>query len=93
MPSRSRRLRAAWSWPPWVYDPVAPDYDYLDGTSMATPFVSGAAALAWSARPQLGLGAVKNLIASTARDLGAEGPDRLTGHGRLDADKMLRSLR
>ncbi|RLE64242.1 MAG: hypothetical protein DRJ47_08100, partial [Thermoprotei archaeon] len=42
-------------------------YAYMDGTSMATPHVSGLAALILQAYPQLKPGEVKSLIASSAR--------------------------
>ncbi|MEB3237503.1 MAG: S8 family peptidase [Candidatus Sericytochromatia bacterium] len=76
-----------------VYDPVSPDYDYLDGTSMATPYVSAAAALAWSTRPDLSATAIKDRIERTSVDIAASGFDRMSGHGRLDVAHLLQSLR
>jgi thermitase len=56
------------------------------GTSMATPFVSGAAALVWSAHPELSATQVTNLLLSTAQDLGSAGVDSLYGHGLVRPD-------
>ena len=40
----------------------ANNYDFLDGTSMAVPFISGAAALIWSAHPSWTYLDIKNYI-------------------------------
>ncbi len=55
------------------------------GTSMATPIVSGLAALMLSVRPDLSPAEVDSLLKSTARDLGIPGPDPVYGYGRIDA--------
>ncbi|MBM3268096.1 MAG: S8 family serine peptidase, partial [Candidatus Sericytochromatia bacterium] len=68
-----------------VYDPVMTGYDRLDGTSMATPFVSGIAALALSAKPGLDAGGLKRLLEATSRDILFPGFDFSTGHGLVDA--------
>ncbi|MBM3274699.1 MAG: S8 family serine peptidase, partial [Candidatus Sericytochromatia bacterium] len=68
-----------------VYDPVQPDYDRLDGTSMATPFASGVAALVLSAYPQLSGQGVKRILEGSAKDILFGGFDLRTGHGLLDA--------
>jgi serine protease len=57
-------------------------YAYLAGTSMAAPFVSGAAALLLS-RGLTPMQTVNRLL-ETAKDLGASGTDSEYGHGRLD---------
>ena len=62
------------------------------GTSMATPFVSGAAALVWAARPSLDAAAVTDLLLSTAQDLGATGTDQTYGHGLVRPDLALAAL-
>lgn len=56
-------------------------YAYLDGTSMATPHVSGAAAIIWSANPSATNQQVRNAMTSTALDLGAAGRDIYYGYG------------
>ncbi len=55
------------------------------GTSMATPHVSGLAALLWSLRPMDSAAQVTYMITSTAQDVDAPGWDRNTGYGRVDA--------
>ncbi|MDO8689695.1 MAG: S8 family serine peptidase [Dehalococcoidia bacterium] len=60
-------------------------YAYMDGTSMATPHVSGLAGLIFSVNPALSSLDVTNIITSTAVDLGAPGKDDIFGWGRIDA--------
>ncbi|HEY9721680.1 MAG TPA: S8 family peptidase [Oscillatoriaceae cyanobacterium] len=67
----------------------SPSYDMMDGTSMATPFVSGVAALVRSQFPGLSAAAVKARIEKTADDLGAPGFDPYYGHGRVNAYRAL----
>ena len=62
----------------------------LHGTSVAAPFVSGAAAVLKSAFPNLGAKQVVTLLLITARDLGAPGVDEVYGHGMLDLEKATR---
>ncbi|HEY65348.1 MAG TPA: S8 family serine peptidase [Caldilineae bacterium] len=64
-------------------------YSYMHGTSMATPHVSGLAALLLSYNPTLTNEQVRDLIESTADDLGAEGWDPYYGHGRINAARAL----
>ncbi len=62
------------------------------GTSMATPHVSGAAALLWSLHPQCANGAIRNALIQSAEDLGAPGRDTGYGYGLIqvsDADQLL----
>jgi subtilisin family serine protease len=60
-------------------------YDYLQGTSQATPFVSGLAALVWSVAPDLGPDQIQAIVENTAQDLGPVGWDTDTGWGLIDA--------
>ncbi len=62
------------------------DWDFNDGTSMATPHVSAVAALAWSANGELSNAQLRDVLTSTATDLGARGRDDLFGHGLVQAD-------
>jgi serine protease len=61
------------------------DYTYLSGTSMATPHVVGAIALAWSLAPNATAEQVKIAVKLTAHDLGEPGYDKEFGYGRIDA--------
>jgi len=62
---------------------TVPTYEYMLGTSMAAPYVSGIAALliADGSSPN----EVKNRLTSTAVDLGASGRDNYYGYGLVDA--------
>lgn len=64
-----------------VPDTNANGYAYLDGTSMATPHVSGAAAVIWSANPSATNQQVRDAMNSTALDLGTAGRDNYYGNG------------
>jgi serine protease len=59
------------------------------GTSMATPFVSAAAALVLAALPKSSPASVARLLERTAQDLGAKGRDGDTGYGLVRADRAL----
>jgi len=59
-------------------------YEYWDGTSMACPFVSGAAALILSHNPGMSPEAVKTQLEDTAVDLGSTGFDSTFGYGRVN---------
>lgn len=71
----------------WVYSTYSPsqNYDYLNGTSMASPHVSGLAALLKSHFPSLWNDDIRNLIEYSAKDRGTVGWDTLFGWGRIDA--------
>ena len=60
-------------------------YYVSSGTSMATPHVSGLAALIWSLQPDLTADQVAGAITSTARDVYTLGWDQRSGWGRIDA--------
>ncbi len=60
-------------------------YDYLSGTSMACPHVTGAAALVWAAHGEWSHAQVRSQLTATAKDLGAPGRDKYFGHGIVDA--------
>ena len=63
----------------------ADDYARFSGTSMATPHVSGTAALVWSLNPALSFREVRSIVEETAQDAGVPGYDTLFGHGIIDA--------
>lgn len=60
-------------------------YVYSSGTSAATPFVAGAAALVWAASENLTNAQVRGILDSTAYDLGPEGRDPSYGYGLLNS--------
>jgi subtilisin family serine protease len=60
-------------------------YQFMSGTSMATPHVAALAALIRSVRPTETVDQVETTILSTAKDLGAPGRDDLFGAGRINA--------
>jgi serine protease len=64
-------------------------YAELDGTSMATPHVSGVAALIWAQAPNKTNTQVRNALTATAEDLGAAGRDNSFGHGLIRAKAAL----
>ncbi|MCX7922987.1 MAG: S8 family serine peptidase [Clostridia bacterium] len=64
-------------------------YGYMQGTSMACPFVAGLAGLIFSKDPTLTPGQVENIIETTAIDLGTAGKDDYFGYGLIDAAAAL----
>ncbi len=67
-------------------------YEFYDGTSMATPHVSGVAALIWSKYPDLTNVQIREALTSTALDLGATGRDVAYGYGLVQAKAALDKL-
>jgi type VII secretion-associated serine protease mycosin len=63
-------------------------YERLDGTSMAAPFVSAAAALVRAANPSWGAAAVRDALQGTAQDdSSGNGRDTVFGFGLVRADR------
>jgi thermitase len=65
-------------------------YEELSGTSMATPHVSGLAALVKAANPAFTAQQIRQKLESSADDKGLAGFDKYFGHGRINAAKALR---
>lgn len=65
------------------------EYAYIQGTSMATPFVAGAVALLRSFAPSATLAEIRSAIEVSAKDVGAAGFDIQTGHGLLQLRNAL----
>ena len=61
------------------------DYGFLSGTSMATPAVSGVAALVWSNHPTCTGSQIRQVLKDTAMDSGAAGKDDYFGYGIVQA--------
>jgi subtilisin family serine protease len=68
---------------------TAASYGYLSGTSMATPYVTGVAAVIMGQWPTLTSSQVASVIFQTTDDLGAPGPDPVYGMGAVDITKAL----
>jgi subtilisin family serine protease len=68
---------------------AAGDYAFFDGTSMATPHVSGVAALVWNNSPGCNAQDVRNAMNATAEDLGSAGRDNAYGFGLVQARAAL----
>ena len=67
-------------------------YEAWNGTSMATPHVSGATALAWSCAPGATNSEVRNALNATALDLGTTGRDNYYGYGLVQAKDACNDL-
>jgi len=67
---------------------IGSTYGYKSGTSMATPYVSGAAALLWANNPALSMSEVKNLLLNTADPVASMAGITVTG-GRLNVNEAL----
>ena len=65
--------------------PYTPNYTFYQGTSMAAPHVSGVCALMLAANGDLQPSDVRNILASTAIDLGQPGKDIYYGYGLVNA--------
>ncbi|HJR72680.1 MAG TPA: S8 family serine peptidase [Luteimonas sp.] len=66
-----------------------PTYWQWFGTSLATPQVTGAAALVWEAFPYFDNDMVRQTLLGGAVDLGAPGVDAVFGYGLLDVGKSV----
>ncbi|MEE7559705.1 S8 family serine peptidase, partial [Xanthomonas sp. Kuri4-2] len=72
-------------------DASNPEYGYgdLTGTSMAAPHVTGALALLMERFPYLDGPQVRDILLTTATDLGAAGVDAIYGWGLIDLQKAI----
>lgn len=75
-----------------LHDATRNGYDAWDGTSMATPHVSGVAALLLDACPSATAAQVRSALAAGAEDLGAAGRDNVFGYGLVRACQSARAL-
>ncbi len=76
-----------WSSVPRALNPNG--YDNYSGTSMATPHVTGAAALVLAVHPDFTPAQVKAQLEATATDLGPAGWDELYGAGLINVAKAV----
>jgi len=63
----------------------ASNYAFFQGTSMATPHVSGVAALVWSYFPDCTPAQLRTSLEKSALDIGTAGFDNKTGYGLVQA--------
>ncbi|ROU06059.1 S8 family serine peptidase [Lysobacter enzymogenes] len=68
-------------------------YATMDGTSMASPHVAGAAAVVWSARPNATAQQVREALFATAKDIDAAGRDDNTGWGLVQVKAAIEELK
>ena len=66
-----------------------PSYYIVEGTSLAAPQVSGAAALVWQAYPYFSNDLVRQTLLGTADPLGGSQPNPTFGYGELDVAKAV----
>jgi subtilisin family serine protease len=80
------RIRSAWT------TQRGGGYRLMSGTSMATPHVSGVAALVRSANPDASVAAIRRALEGSARPGAGHGalPDNTFGHGIVDAPEALK---
>ncbi|RJQ33503.1 MAG: hypothetical protein C4562_00075 [Actinobacteria bacterium] len=76
-----------------IYNNYSLGYDFMDGTSMATPFVSGIGAVLKSRRPSLRGRKLGLAIQYISDDLGTKGRDDYYGFGRVNSYKAIRGDR
>ena len=67
-------------------------YEYMSGTSMASPHVAGAAALLFAAHPQASPLQVSQALCQSATDIDSTGVDQASGCGLMSVSKALSSL-
>lgn len=67
-------------------------YEAWNGTSMATPHVSGVAALVWGCHPAVTNQAIRNTLNATAKDKGPAGRDTSYGYGIVQARDAVEAL-
>jgi subtilisin family serine protease len=75
----------------WATTNVAGKWVYMSGTSMATPFVSGTAALIWAYQPSATAAHVKNVILGSVDPKPAFAGKTVSG-GRLNAARALQDV-
>ncbi len=75
-----------------VMQSPASGYGSMDGTSMATPHVAGAAAAVWSSNPTATAAEVRAALTSTAEDLGTAGRDNNFGYGLIRTANAIAAL-
>ena len=75
-----------------IYSTYKNSYATMSGTSMATPHVTAAAALVWSANPSWSNVQIRQALTGAALDLGTAGRDNAYGNGLVQAQQALQAL-
>ncbi|MDV3467559.1 S8 family serine peptidase [Stenotrophomonas sp. C3(2023)] len=70
-------------------DALLPEYGRYGGTSMAAPHVTGALGLLFERFPYLDNAQVRDVLLTTATDLGASGVDEIYGWGLINLEKAI----
>lgn len=80
--------------PPTKYASGTFEFNYMDGTSMATPHVAGVAALLMSAKPTAPVNQIINALKETATHPSGNElrPDNRWGHGMIKPVEALKAL-
>ena len=69
--------------------PYDSQYNWMAGTSMAAPHVTGVAALLFAAHPCMTRDIARAILDTTAQDLGPAGWDQFYGYGLVRADRAV----
>ena len=65
--------------------------EYMSGTSMAAPHISGAVALFLEQNPNIPYSELKDKLSKSTIDIDIQGKDPNTGYGLLDINKLLKN--
>jgi thermitase len=65
-------------------------YRFLQGTSMACPYVAGLVGLVLSSHPEFIQEEIRSILRSTSDSVGIEGFDKYTGYGRVNVKAALK---
>lgn len=68
------------------------NYDYLQGTSQASPYTAGLAALIWSMDLSMTPDQVRLAMQNSANDLGSPGWDQYYGYGRINVQRAVEAV-
>ncbi|WP_133406340.1 S8 family serine peptidase [Parashewanella tropica] len=68
------------------------DYQYYNGTSMATPYVAAVSTLVWSRHPECSASQVRQAIDASATHLGSEGRNPEFGYGLINGQNLNKLL-